>query len=101
MTDGTDGPRLDAAFLGGHVGDAFTLLPLGGDAAAVPVTLTLCEESDRGFRLEFLAEAPLGQATYGIQGHGLDDVVFLVAVGRSAAGTVLEAVFTHIEGDLP
>lgn len=101
MTDGTDGARLDAAFLGGHVGDEFTLLPLGEDLPPVPVTLTVCEETDQGFRLEFLAAAPLDQATYGIRGHGLDDVVFLVATGRSGAGTVLEAIFTHIEGALP
>ncbi|MFZ7088825.1 hypothetical protein [Curtobacterium sp. RRHDQ10] len=96
----TSGPRLDAAFLGDHLGEAFTLVPLGVDAAPIEAVLTRCDPTVSGFRAELLAPTALGQATYGIRGHGLDDVVFLVAVARSDEGTVLEAVFNHIEGEL-
>lgn len=99
-------PRLDADFLGPLVGERFELVSIvadtgsGSASASAAATLAVCEPSERGFRLEFRADEALEQATYGIRGHGLDDVVFLVPVARTPAGTTLEAIFTHIEGDL-
>jgi hypothetical protein len=94
-------PRLDAVFLAQHVGDTFTLSPLGVPGDPADAVLTHCDTTEQGFRLTLLVDPPLEQATYGIRGHGLDDVVFLVPIGRSGSGTVLEAIFTHIEGALP
>lgn len=79
-----------------HVGGAFTLW---AGAEAVALTLDAVERaggSDDCFALVFRTPATLPQATYPVEHAVLGRIaLFLVPVGRDAAGALYEAVFNR------
>ncbi len=96
MTDPFDTLAVTAAAAEPHVGSAFTLWD-----GPEPVALTLSAVERVGglddcFALVFRTAAVLPQATYPVEHAVLGRVaLFLVPVGRDAAGALYEAVFNR------